>query len=158
MDELHQRVALLEDERAVERLLAAYGAALDYGDEAAWVGCFAVDGVFEVRRHGRDEPVLRVEGHEALLAFAEQHSRAPELWHKHLAVMPTVAVDGDTATSSSSMVLLVEHGGRPELGVFGRYVDELVRVEGRWVLRRRVAEIESRLAGIPALPYGRVSG
>src|SRR5437660_2531011 len=100
-DELERRLAVLEDERAVLRNLHTYGQSIDYGREEAWVDCFAEDGVFEVRNPMAPEHNLLVSGRKELRVFISQHSRAPELWHKHMLVEPLIEVAGDAATCSS---------------------------------------------------------
>lgn len=78
VDELHQRLQVLEDERAILKTLHRYGHSMDYGPDADFVDCFQPDGVWEVRMrvtgHG-----FRCDGHaqlEASLAGQTQ-VRAP---------------------------------------------------------------------------------
>ena len=154
--ELERRVALLEDERGVLRRLHAYGHAIDYGDEAAWVDCFTDDGVFDIRSSMPDRPRQVVSGRAELQAFSSRHTRAPELWHKHMLVEPAITIDGDTARSDAYFAVLMEHEERPLLRVFGRYRDRLVRdPDGEWRFRERIAEIESMRAGLPPFIDGR---
>jgi ketosteroid isomerase-like protein len=147
---LERRLARLEDERAILRTLHAYGHAIDAGDEAAWVACFAEDGVFAARDW------FHVEGRAQLEAFIAAHTRPPDPAHKHLVIEPLIALDGDAATCVSYFAVLMEHGGEPVLRVFGRYHDALVRgPDGAWRFRERVAEIQSMKPGLPALAWGR---
>jgi hypothetical protein len=84
-------------------------------------------------------------GHEELVRFAANHTRAPERFHKHLLVEPVIAVTGDTATASSYFVRVDDLAGVATIYAFGRYLDELVRgVDGRWRFAVRIAEVESR--------------
>jgi len=155
-DDLEERLALLEAERAVLKTLHRYGHSIDYGDEDAWVDCFTEDGVFDVRARLSHQPNRLVSGREELRAFSERHTRAPELWHKHLLVEPLIEVDGDTATVVSYLAVVMEHEGEPLLRVFGRYRDRLVRCpDGRWRFRERIAEVESMRRGLPPFVDGR---
>ena len=154
--ELERRLALLEDERDVLRRLSAYGHAIDYGDE---------DGLGRLllgrRRLRHPQPAAGSAapgrlGRDALLAFIAGHTRAPELWHKHLLVEPLITIDGDTAGSSAYFAVLMEDDEEPLLRVFGRYRDRLVREpDGEWRLRERIAEIESMRSGLPPFIGGR---
>jgi len=154
--DLEARVALLEDERAVLKTLHRYAHAIDYGDEEAWVDCFAEDGVFDIRARLSHQPNRVVSGREELRSFIQGHTRAPELWHKHLLVEPVIEVDGDTATCSSYLAVVMEHENEPILRVFGRYRDRLVRCpDGRWRFRERIAEVESMRRGLPPFVDGR---
>jgi ketosteroid isomerase-like protein len=131
--DVEARLELLEAERAITRTLHRYAHSIDYGDEEAWVDCFTEDGVFIAR-----------------------HTRAPELWHKHLLVEPAIDVEGDTASCVSYLAVVMEHDDMPVLRVFGRYRDRLERGDdGRWRFRERIAEIESMRADLPPFVDGR---
>ena len=154
--ELERRLAVLEDERAILCRLSAYGHAIDYGDEEGWVDCFTEDGVFDVRARLSHQPNRVISGRDELRAFITRHTRAPELWHKHLLVEPLIAIDGDAAGSSAYFAVLMEDDEAPLLRVFGRYRDRLIREpDGEWRLRERIAEIESMRSGLPPFIGGR---
>ena len=154
--DLERRVALLEDERAILRRLYAYGHAIDYGDEEAWVGCFAEEGVFDIRTRLEGTPNMVVSGRDELRSFVSRHTRAPERWHKHMLVEPQIEVDGDTARSDAYFAVLMEHDEQPILRVFGRYRDRIVReADGEWRFLERIAEIESMRRGLPPFIDGR---
>ena len=156
LEDLAARLALLEDERAILRTLNAYGHAIDYGDEASWVDCFTEDGSFDVRARLPHQPNRLIQGRDELRAFIAGHTRAPELWHKHLLVEPFVEIDGDSATCASYLAVVMEHEDEPVLRVFGRYRDRLVRCpDGRWRFLERIAEVESMRRGLPPFVDGR---
>jgi hypothetical protein len=155
-DDLERRLALLEDERAIVRLLHSYGHAIDYGDEEAWANCFAEDGVFDIRTRLEGTPNMKISGRSELRSFVSRHTRAPERWHKHMLVEPVITVEGDDARSEAYFAVLMEHEDMPVLRVFGRYRDRLVRGDdGAWRFRERVAEIESMRRGLPPFIEGR---
>jgi hypothetical protein len=154
LETLAARVRLLEDEQAVLRRLHAYGHALDYGDEAGWADCFTEDGVFEVRTGATVD--RRIAGRADLHAFAGRHTRAPDLWHKHVVLDPVIAIEGDRASSVSVQFQLLHHGDGPIVRSFGRYFDRLERgADGAWRIRERIAEMESRTEGLPPFADGR---
>jgi ketosteroid isomerase-like protein len=142
---MEQRLRQLEDERAVVASLYRYAHAIDYGDEATWVDCFTEDGAFDMRnRPNFDVPGRRHEGRAALAAFIKTHTRAPEVYHKHVVVQPQITIDGDTARVRSFLFRLDESNGAPYVLVFGRYLDTMRRGDdGWWRFRERVVEIES---------------
>jgi SnoaL-like domain len=153
--ELKSRVALMDAEREILRTLYTFAHSIDHGPPDVWVDCFTEDGVFEVRRRAGTAASFVVSGRDELQPFAEGHSRAPEVWRKHVLVEPLIEIDGDAATCLSYMFGLSDQGGRPTLGVFGRYRDRLARCsDGRWRIRERIAETESRLDELPLGPGG----
>jgi hypothetical protein len=96
-----------------------------------------------------------VSGRAELREFISRHSRAPELWHKHLLIEPLITIDGDTATCTAYFAVVMEIDGEPALRVFGRYLDRLVKeADGCWRFGERIAEVEAVRPG-PPLAYGR---
>jgi len=83
---LAHRVARLEAEREIQRLLVRYAESLDYGANERWAQCFAPDGRFVVLMRG--EPMFTHTGTMALSDFAAQHSHAPDVYHKHFVSIP----------------------------------------------------------------------
>jgi ketosteroid isomerase-like protein len=154
--DLERRLQALEDEKLIIETFHRYTHAIDYGDEAGWVDCFTPDGVFEVRSRHAEPTTKRITGREELAAFVSQHTRAPELWHKHIVLQSVVDLDGDSATCMSYMAALVDHDDSPHIKVFGRYDDRVTRcADGRWRIAYRIAEVESSGPGLPRFAYGR---
>lgn len=151
--DLERRLQLLEDERAILRLLHRYPHAIDHGGDAAWADVFTADGVFDARdRTGAASRVLR--GRAELVAFATAFSRPPGRWHKHLVVDPLIEIDGDEARVEAYVVVLVEHEGVPRVWLFGRYHDRLRReADGAWRIAHRIAEVESADPEVPPLAF-----
>jgi ketosteroid isomerase-like protein len=144
VDDLAQRLLRLEDERAIIRVLYKYAESIDYGDEAGWAACFTDDAVWDTANVVNGTTRKRV-GREELLEFAAGHTRAPELYHKHMVVSPVVTVTGDSATSASYLQLVVGGpGGLPFISSFGRYRDTFRReADGEWRIAHRHCDIES---------------
>jgi 3-phenylpropionate/cinnamic acid dioxygenase small subunit len=155
--DLEARLAVLEAERGVLQTLYRYGHSIDYGDEESWVDCFTEDGVFEIRSRVEHQPSRLISGREALRTFISRHTRAPELWHKHMLVEPQIEIEsGDAARCSSYLFVLMEHEERPVVRVFGRYLDRLEKgSDGRWRFKHRLAEIEGFQPGLPPFVDGR---
>ena len=136
----------IADERAILRVLYTYCHAIDYGEEAKWVGLFTPDGIFHVDLP-RGLPPIHCAGEKELAAFVAAHPRAPAALHKHLLINPLIELHGDEARAASYFQLLLEIDGTPETYCFGRYLDRLVRTErGPWRFRERVAQVQSMRA------------
>ena len=130
--DVEARLALLEAERAITRTLHRYAHSIDYGDEEGWVDCFTEDGVFDVRSRHPHQLKRLITGRDELRAFIARHTRAPELWHKHLLVEPAIDVDGDTASCVSYLAVVMEHDDMPgQLLEMTREVFEVVPALGQ---------------------------
>jgi hypothetical protein len=131
------------DERAILRVLYAYCHAIDYGEEARWVGLFTSDGIFHVDLP-RGLPPIHCAGKPELAAFVAAHPRAPAALHKHLLLNPLIELQGDEARVASYFQLLLDIDGTPQTYCFGRYLDQLVRsTDGAWRFKERVAQVQS---------------
>jgi hypothetical protein len=138
---LERRIARLEAERDIQRLMVDYAQSLDYGDNVAWANCFTPDGLFDVRRRG--EAMFAHTGTEALAAFAASHTHAPTVYHKHFLSIPAIEFNGDEATATTYFTMLHESDSGPIVLVFGRYLDVLVEFDGRWRFAERVVDMEA---------------
>jgi hypothetical protein len=146
LDELQNRLEVVEDERAILQTLYHFCHCADYGLDQQWVDYFTDDGVFGVRgREGlADIPDVRVQGPEALASFRTRQTRAPEKYQKHLMVEPVITFQGrDEATVVSYMLIVDSGGGRIFVLVFGRFHDRMVKQGGRWRFKERIFEIEA---------------
>lgn len=140
----------IADERAILRTLYTYCHAIDYGEEAKWIGLFTSDGIFHVEMP-RGLPPIHCAGRKNLAAFIGAHPRAPSALHKHLLLNPLIDLHGDEARVASYFQLLLDIDGKPEIYCFGRYLDRLARSEdGHWRFAERRAEVQSmRASGFP---------
>jgi uncharacterized protein (TIGR02246 family) len=152
---LEQRVQALEDQLAIQRVLTDYSAHLDARDYEGYVGLFTEDGVWQngaTRREGRAEIRAMLTG-----LFGEPDPDFVNRSSFHQIGNFEIDVDGDTSHAKSRFVFVWRgEGGAPTPALSGQYEDDLVRVDGRWKIRRRVdntimptpeewiAEIESR--------------
>jgi uncharacterized protein (TIGR02246 family) len=113
---------MTDDQAAIRELIAGYALALDAGDIDECVRLFTTDAQFLV--YGR-----AFVGHDGIAAMFRDAPRG-----LHLTGLSRIDIAGDTATARSQ-VLFVRAGDlhlRPAL-----YDDELVRENGRWLLKRR---------------------
>jgi len=134
-------LAALLDERAVLRVLAEYAHALDAHDVETWVDTFTPDGIFDVVVAG-GRRLHREEGRAALTRWAQAAPAGGQ--RRHVLADPIVTLDGDQARVESYWVLLErDDRARPVVGAFGRSSDRLVRLDGRWRIAERRAEVES---------------
>jgi 3-phenylpropionate/cinnamic acid dioxygenase small subunit len=69
--------------------------------------------------------------------FAESYT--PERRGRHMTVNTIIDLDGDRATVRSDFAFLGFHKGDLRPLYAGRYHDDFVRDEGRWLIRQRIA-------------------
>ena len=123
----------VDDELGIRRTLAAYCHLIDDGDFHRLVQEFTPDGTFAFG------PKVAT-GRDALVAwFDENHP--PHRRGKHVTVNTVVDVDGDRASARSDFVFLRHIDGALTIEAAGRYRDRLVRIDGRWMIVRRDAEL-----------------
>ena len=141
-----RELQLLIEERAITRAIHEYAHAMDSGDEAAWVAAFTDDAVFDVVEVVGGKRVHREDGRDDLAAYIAQYPKPPD-FRKHVVVDPVIHVDLDagTATVAAFWLLLAreEQTGHPITTAFGRYRDRWAKVDGRWRIRERFADVEA---------------
>lgn len=123
LDQLEARVARLEDERDLYRLIAAYGPAVDTGSSQAAARLFVEDGVYDVGGMSRSA------GHAQIAALfdGEPHQSIIKNGSAHVMGLPHLTIDGDSALAVTYSRLYVH---RPD--GFGLY-----RISAnRWTFRR----------------------
>lgn len=141
MDDLVQRIRVLEDIEAIRKLKAAYCAACDddhNGDAVA--GLFTADGVWQQSgdrpRVGPDEIAAKMFG---IRNAAIMRSSA------HMVTNPVIEVDGDTATGRWRFAMMyTSTGGDHSVRILGHYDERYARVDGSWKFTSLMANIEER--------------
>jgi uncharacterized protein (TIGR02246 family) len=121
------------EREAIATLLAEYCHLCDDGDFEGLADRFTDDGTFVFGDR-------TMTGRNALIRWFER-TQSPERRGKHLTSNVAVTIDGDRATVVSDYVFLTKVDGRPTPLIAGRYDDDLVRVDGRWRFRQRVATV-----------------
>jgi hypothetical protein len=144
---------VLLEERAIMRALHEYAHAMDYGDEPAWVNCFTPDAVFDVVEVVGGRRIHREEGHGDLANYVAAYPKPPH-FRKHIVVDPVIDIRGDEADVAAYWLLLErdDADGTPVVAAFGHYDDHLVKRGGRWLIARRMADVEATTAVPPEPP------
>lgn len=130
------RLRQFEDKDEIARLLLDYGRHLDGRDFVAYGRLFAKDGEW-VGGFG-----TATGGPAGIQAFMEKSMGSAPNTQKnyHLLSNFVINVTGDTATAWSRWAFVVPGPtGGATISQAGRYDDELVRENGRWRIKRRVA-------------------
>jgi uncharacterized protein (TIGR02246 family) len=133
---LEKRVQQLEDAQAIREVVIRYGEYLDARDYAAYASLFASDGVW-IGGFGS------ATGPAAIQAMLEKNLGKPEPGfvnksNFHLMTTVVVDVDGDTAKVRSRYTFLTASpDNKPAVTLAGRYVDEFVRENGMWKIKKR---------------------
>lgn len=118
-----------EDKEAIRELYATYSDASACEDSETFVGCFAEDGQWNTHifsRHGKAE--LREQWDQLWAAFDKVG---------FLTEIGSIEVDGDRAACRcvAREIIRLKNGGIYKL--IGKYRDELVKQDGRWLFARR---------------------
>jgi len=139
---LTARLQKFEDKDEIQNLLLDYGRHLDNRDFAAYSRLFAKDGEW-VGGFGS------VSGPANIQAFMEKNmgtgpNRAKNY---HLLSNFVITVNGDTATAWSRWAFVVPGEKGAVISQAGRYDDTLVREDGHWRFKRRVASNDTAPPG-----------
>jgi uncharacterized protein (TIGR02246 family) len=133
---LAARVAELEAKEAIRVVILEYGRRLDAGDYDGYSALFALDGEWIGGFGG-------FQGRAAIRQMLDDFMpRTPSdrLTGLHLLSNEIIEVEGETARAASKWFYITAGAeGRPGLVYAGRYEDDFVREDGRWLIRRRVA-------------------
>ena len=130
------------DRAEIADLMARYLFAMDYHDADAYAECFAEDGVL-------DYAMGTLEGREAIRAeamvfrdkiaevFRDWQGRPAKL--RHLVQQKAIRIDGDRAWNTGLWWEMTNGGPEGSVATpsFGTYEDELVRIDERWLFKRR---------------------
>jgi uncharacterized protein (TIGR02246 family) len=137
------RLQRLDDIEEIRVLLLDYGRYLDARDLAAYSRLFAKDGEW-VGGFGS------VKGPAGIQAFMEKNLGTGTNRGNTFHILSNFVIDvkGDTATAWSRWTFVTPGAdGKPVISQAGRYDDTLIREDGRWKFKRRVASND-----IPAAP------
>lgn len=130
--ELEKRLQAMEDERAVERLIASYGPLVDAGDADATAELWALDGTYDVEgwhMQSREDvaAMVRSDAHQGLIHHGCSHFLGPAV----------VTIDGDDAVAVCESVLLLRRNGSYVAARAGANHFRLRRIDGRWQIVAR---------------------
>jgi uncharacterized protein (TIGR02246 family) len=136
-DSLAARVQRVEDELAIQRILVDYAAFLDGRDYASYAALFAPDGEW-TNATGSHKGQAEI---RKMLEGTLGPAGAPNRSNYHIITNPRVDLNGDRATATSRYLFTMRGpDGRPTPSLAGVYHDELVRLNGKWKIQRRVAD------------------
>ena len=132
---IESRLRALEDKEEIAQLLIDYGRHLDSRDLAAYASLFATDGEW-VGGFGTIGG-----GPPAIQAFMEKAMGTGPNRAKNYHLLSNFVIDvkGDTATAWSRWAFVVPAEKGAVIAQAGRYDDTLVKENGRWRFKRRVA-------------------
>ena len=147
-----QRLQRLEDEAEIRRILVQYGAYLDAREFGKYAALFARNGEW-------------IGGYGHFTGPAEIQKMLEERIGKggpgyinldsyHLMSNALLEIDGDKAKVVSKFMSVRRVDNKPVPGLSGRYVDDFVRENGAWKVRRRVThgQIPYRDGDLPVRP------
>jgi uncharacterized protein (TIGR02246 family) len=125
-------ISALADRAAIHDLFTRYCCALDNGEVEIVVACFTEDAALK-------SPVVDIKGHDAIRAFAARFAaqRAAGTQFRHFVTNITVTIDGDHATATAYLLVLISKDGGHRTLPPGRYECDLVKQHGGWRFSRR---------------------
>ena len=131
-DSVASRLKVFEDKAEIEALLLDYGRYLDSRDFTGYASLFAKDGQW-IGGFGT-VPAAEIK------AFMEKAMGTQNTAKNyHLLSNFVITVKGDTATAWSRWAFVVPGQQGAAIAQAGRYDDELVRENGHWKFKKRVA-------------------
>lgn len=130
---LEGRIQRIEDERAIERLIASYGPLVDAGDAEEAADLWAIDGTYDVEgwsmcSRADVAAMVRSDAHQGLIRRGCCHFLGPAV----------VSVDGDEAIAVCESVLLLHRDGRFSTARAGANHFRLRRIGDRWQIVMRI--------------------
>ncbi|MET3963640.1 ketosteroid isomerase-like protein [Marmoricola sp. OAE513] len=132
LNALEDRLARLEDERAITRLIGCYGPLVDAADADAVAALWAEDGTYDVEGWG-----MRSRADVHAMVLSPQHQGLVTAGCTHFLGPVVVTVEGDTAVAVCESVLVVHHKERFHVARAGANRFELVRNDGVWEILHR---------------------
>src|SRR5690242_14913389 len=124
-----------EDRLDIMDLIARYAHTLDAGDLDGYVNNFAPDGILFEQHRGRNA----IREYVAMLMRQGRAGPLPtgDVAYRHFAGAPTID-GGDGRATVHSYLLWINMGSEPPVSAAAEYVDECVKVDGRWYFQSRV--------------------
>ncbi len=134
-DSIEARLERVEAQLAIQQIQVDYAGFLDSRDYTQYVALFTPDAEW-MNANGSHK------GREAIRKMLSMlgPEGAQNKSNYHLVSNPRVIVNGDTATATSRYLFMMRGpDGTPRPSLTGIYTDELVRLDGKWLIKRRVA-------------------
>ena len=133
---LELRLQRIEDERAIERLIASYGPRVDAGDAEPTAELWASEGSYDVEN-------WMMQGRNAIAAMVRspQHRGLIERGCAHFLGPAVVSVDGDDAVAVCESTLLLKDGAKYRVERAGAnyfHLRRAAQAPGGWQIVNRV--------------------
>jgi uncharacterized protein (TIGR02246 family) len=151
--ELEHRLGRLEDERAVARVVAAYGPLVDGGDAARVAALWEPDGVYDV-----DELVMSGQAQIAAMVRSSAHQAWIAGGCAHVMGPPHVTVTGDEAVAVGHSLMVVQDDGRFVLRRATANCWRLRRGPAGWRVVERTTRVLDGRPESPRLLAGSIPG
>jgi len=130
------------DRQQIDELMWRYARALDTGDADGYAALYTTDGQFSAgatATKGREALKKMIAGTRQPQAGAPPAAPRPPMYHT-TANHQIVFTDKDHARIDAYHITMVSGAGRetpPRVAGVGRSIDELVRVNGQWLIKSR---------------------
>jgi hypothetical protein len=134
MQTIERRLTQLEDQMAIQQLIAAYGPRVDSGDSRGAAALWAEDGVYEIG----DLALARGHSEVAALFDAPMHQELIARGAAHLMGPPQIQIDGDQAVATGYSVVFRRSAAGFEVFRVAANRWELQRGAGGWQVSRRI--------------------
>lgn len=138
--ELETRLKRIEDERAIERMIASYGPLVDAGEADAAAKLWAVDGAYDVegwpmRSRAEVAAMVASDAHQGLLGRGCAHYLGPAV----------ATVHGDEAIAVCESLVVVRRGDGYVVWRAAANHFRLNRIDGRWqIVDRTTRTLDGR--------------
>lgn len=131
-----------EDRAAIEDLMARYLFAMDWNDFEAYTATFTEDGELEFARgtaRGREAIGDTARSFKKAIGEIYRDDQGRPATLRHVLGHTVIRIEGDRAWARAFWYEMANTGpdGAPEIGTFGHYEDELARIDGQWLFKRR---------------------
>ncbi|WP_156679800.1 nuclear transport factor 2 family protein [Sphingomonas profundi] len=129
-----------EDRLLVRELIESYADAVTRRDAAAWAALWAEDARWSMPDLGTG---VELAGKSTIVSawigmMAQYHGPADAPWaFSFVSILGGMAIDGDRATARSTSIEAFDDGTGRTVRLRGRYDDEMVREDGRWLFAVR---------------------
>ncbi|MBA3035138.1 MAG: nuclear transport factor 2 family protein [Desulfobacterium sp.] len=130
---------VLIEKDLIHETIANYCFYFDGAEFDKWVGLFTDDGIFDCGALGL------YDGKEAIKIFTKNIPLTNGLpMMKHCIMNEVIKVSGNSATANSYLLMFkTKTDGSLVISMTGRYEDELVRHNDRWLFKKRKLHIET---------------
>ena len=128
-----------EDLEEVRELYSRYALSWDENRADDLAECFTPDAVFESQRGrfaGREEIVGNMTNVNSMLGSKGNQ--------RHVTTNMNIHLEGDRGNGTAYFIYCVGREGKLERTAFGKYEDELRKVDGRWFFSARKGIVEGQ--------------